>query len=68
MKPFEMIWLDKARSDRQRAQRRCEAWPVRNDSSIGELLAVLDTDDVREDLVLSMLDCRRRRKGLEGTR
>jgi hypothetical protein len=29
MKPLLMIWEDRARSERQRAQRRCEVAPVR---------------------------------------
>ena len=62
-----MIWEERARSERQRAQRRCEAWPERKDSASGGEVELAVEETVREEIVLSMLDWRRR-KGLEGTR
>ena len=62
VKPLLMIWLLSARSDRQRAHRRCEAWPVRYESAAGGLLGGLVAE-----ILLSVLDSRLR-NGSEGTR
>ena len=61
----------RARSEAQRAQRRCEVWPVRYESGEGGLLEVEDAELV----VLAVLPVlaalavlERRRKGREGMR
>lgn len=60
-----MIWVLSARSERQRAQRRCEAWPERYGWS-GEEAVSIDAS-LLVDVVLSVL-LLRWRKGREGTR
>lgn len=59
--------MDKARSERQRVQRRWDVEPVRYESFDGELL--VESAEVYEaaQALLSVLDCLRR-KGREGTR
>lgn len=68
VKPLLMIWLERARSERQLAQRRWAAWPDKYDSALGGLLpGLLLLPSLDVVAVLSVLDCRRR-KGREGTR
>ena len=66
-----MIWEERARSERQRAQRRWEVAPVRKDGSSvsgGELPPLEDEREFeRAVLVVEVLDWRLR-KGREGTR
>lgn len=66
-----MIWDERARSERQRAQRRWEVAPVRKDGSEGSGGELLPLEDEREFeravLVVEVLDWRLR-KGREGTR
>lgn len=66
VKPLLMICEESARSDRQRAQRRCEAAPVRNDSR----LAGGDEVETELERALSIVDVLdwRLRKGRAGTR
>jgi hypothetical protein len=62
-----MICEERARSERQRAQRRWEVAPVRKDGSSGEPL--LDERELeRAVLVVDEVLDWRRRKGMEGTR
>lgn len=62
-----MIWEERARSERQRAQRRWEVAPVRKEGSSGEPL--LDERELeRAVLVVDEVLDWRRRKGREGTR
>jgi len=58
VKPLLMICEDSARSDRQRAQRRCEVAPVRNDwSSVSGGEPTLDEMELeRAVLVVEVLD------------
>ena len=71
VKPLEMIWLERAKSEAHRAQRRWELWPERKESGSGGLLGVLEVSleidgEREEDAVLEALE--RRRKGREGIR
>ena len=65
-----IIWLESARSEAQRAQRRWDVEPARYEGVEGEVLGeVAEADEEVEVvvLVLSVLDCRRR-KAREGMR
>ena len=64
-----MICEERARSERQRAQRRWEVAPVRKEgSSEGELLLEEERELERAVLVVDEVLDWRRRKGREGTR
>jgi hypothetical protein len=68
VKPLLMIWVLRARSEAQRAQRRCEVWPVRKES--GSLL-MLELELVEDAALVSLAlltVLERRRKGKDGTR
>lgn len=66
VKPLLMIWEDKARSDRQRAQRRWDVAPVRKASG-SEGGEEVETELERPLLAVEVL-LWRLRKGREGTR
>ena len=69
VKPLLMICEERARSERQRAQRRCEVAPVRKEGSSGGELVLEERELERAVLLVDeeVLDWRRR-KGREGTR